>query len=26
MDYICEKRDVYKDWFIVQPKKKVVKK
>jgi hypothetical protein len=26
MDYICKKRDVYKDWFIVKPKKKVVKK
>ena len=26
IDYICKKRDVYKDWFIVKPKKKVVKK
>ena len=25
-DYIMEKREVYKDWFITNPKKKVVKK
>ena len=26
IDYICKKRDVYKDWFITEQKKKVVKK